>query len=85
MNLIDRIKSEAREFSAESEKHLEEKITQLSKDGMSFLGCTAFIQENKNISLAEAHDIALAMSVFKDDGNLNEFLGYIKAEYQDID
>ncbi|WP_337085149.1 hypothetical protein [Elizabethkingia anophelis] len=63
---IDEIKREALEFKAYNIKELSTKILELKNQGVSFLGCVAFVQTNQNLTLSEARTMTLNLESWTD-------------------
>lgn len=63
---LEKIKKEAIESEFNDLKSLSLKITELKNKGVSFLGCIAFVQINKNISLKEAQKLTLKLDAYSD-------------------
>lgn len=63
---LEEIRKEAIESEFNDLKSLSLKITELKNKGVSFLGCIAFVQINKNISLKEAQKLTLKLDAYSD-------------------
>ncbi|MFI1770325.1 hypothetical protein [Thalassobellus citreus] len=85
MNL-EEIKSEATKSEFKDLKSLSDKIIELKAQGISFLGCVAFVQANKNISLKNAQKLTLALEAYnkgekkKNDGMIKLMFSEFKEE-----
>ena len=60
MNLED-MKKEAAQHKLEDSRSLSLKISELKKQGASFLRCVAFVQLNQGVSLKEARELTVAL------------------------
>lgn len=65
MNL-EELKNEATSFKLHDFKSLSKKISELKGKGVSFLGCVAFVQIIKDISLKEARELTLTLDSYND-------------------
>jgi hypothetical protein len=60
MNLED-MKKEAAQHKLEDLRSLSLKISELKKQGASFLRCVAFVQLNQGVSLKEARELTVTL------------------------
>lgn len=82
---INEIKIAAHIFKANNIQELSDKIRELKDNGLSFLGCIAFVQHNQGISLLEARKKTLELNAWTEDEKAEYIACYnlMMSEFQD--
>jgi len=74
---LEEIKNEATKSEFKDLKSLSIKVIELKAKGVSFLGCVAFVQANKKISLKDAQELTLGLDAYNK-GEKKKIDGMIK-------
>jgi len=64
---IEDIKKEAAKQKYETAEQLSVKVAALKNNGLSFLGCVAFVQANQNISLQKAKELTMELDAYNEE------------------
>ncbi|MEW7280383.1 hypothetical protein ABW636_17465 [Aquimarina sp. 2201CG1-2-11] len=64
---LEEIKKEAMQCKCDDIPSLSSKITELKNNGVTFLGCVAFVQVNQQITLKEAQKLTLQLEAYTKD------------------
>lgn len=64
---IEDIKKEAAAYRFKDVKSLSEKVSELKNEGVSFLGCVAFVQTNQNIPLNKARELTVSLDSYNEE------------------
>ncbi len=61
------------------------KITELKKKGVSFLGCVAFVQLNKKLSLKDARELTLELDAYTKNEKkaINKMNNLMQSEFEE--
>ncbi len=84
---IDQIKEEALRYVFTDHIALAEKVAELKKSGVAFLGCVAFVQTNQDIPLNEARDLTLRLQIYNNSekDQIEKALQLMMSEYEEDD
>ena len=81
---LEEIKSEGAKSELKDLEQLSNKIVELKAKEVSFLGCVAFVQSNKKISLKNAQKLILSLDVYNKDEKkkINSMIKLMLSEFE---